>query len=59
MTVWSDGQLNMRRCSPTALALLNPSLTQLDIRRLIEARDALYNKNPQPTSGQQLLACRK
>ena len=56
LTVWSDGQLNIRRCSPMALALLNPSLTQLDIRRLIEARDALYNKNPQATSGQPLPA---
>ncbi len=51
LTLWTDGQLNIRRCSPSALALLNNStLTQLDIRRLIEARDALYQKNPPPPS---------
>ncbi len=52
LTLWSDGQLNIRRCSPAALALLNDStLTQLDIRRLIEARDALYSKSaPAPSA---------
>jgi hypothetical protein len=49
LTLWTDGQLNIRRCSPAVLNLLdNPPLTQLDIRRLIEARDALYSKKPPP-----------
>lgn len=56
LTLWSDGQLNIRRCSPTALALLNPSLTQLDVRRLIESRDTLFLKNPPPPPAQPLPA---
>ncbi|HEV8290470.1 MAG TPA: hypothetical protein VGP94_01040 [Tepidisphaeraceae bacterium] len=51
LTLWTDGQLNIRRCSPASLSLLNGSaLTQLDVRRLIEARDTLYSKNPPPPS---------
>jgi hypothetical protein len=57
LTLWTDGQLNIRRCSPAAVALLdNSTLTQLDIRRLIEARDALYSKNPPPPSAAPLPA---
>jgi len=57
LTLWTDGQLNIRRCSSSALALLNNStLTQLDIRRLIEARNALYSKNPSPPSATPLPA---
>jgi len=49
LTLWTDGQLNIRRCSPASLSLLDGSLlTQLDIRRLIEARNSLYSKNPPP-----------
>jgi len=57
LTLWTDGQLNIRRCASSALALLdNSTLTQLDIRRLIEARDALYSKNPPPPSATPLPA---
>jgi len=57
LTLWTDGQLNIRRCSPSALGLLNNStLTQLDIRRLIEARDTLFSKNPPPPSATPLPA---
>ena len=57
LTLWTDGQLNIHRCSPAALALLNNStLTQLDIRRLIDARDAIYSKSPPPPSATPLPA---
>ncbi|HEV8607956.1 MAG TPA: hypothetical protein VGQ99_21655 [Tepidisphaeraceae bacterium] len=49
LTFWTDGQMNIRRCSASSLALLNSSiLTQLDVRRLIEARNNLYLKNSSP-----------
>ena len=54
LTLWTDGQLNIRRCSAASLALLNPSLTQLDVRRLIEARDAIYSKTAPPPSATSL-----
>ena len=56
LTLWTDGQLNIRRCPPAALSLLNPSLTQLDVRRLIEARDAIYTKTAPPPSATPLPA---
>jgi hypothetical protein len=57
LTLWTDGQINIRRCSPASLSLFNSSLlTQLDIRRLIETRDTLYSKNPPPPSAQPLPA---
>lgn len=51
ITLWGDGRLNIRRASPAALSLLDsPPLTQIDVQRLIEARNKLYQPNARPDS---------
>jgi hypothetical protein len=47
VTLWGDGRLNIRRASGASLALMDsPPLTRIDVERLIEARNNMYDPRP-------------
>jgi hypothetical protein len=51
VTLWGDGRLNIRRASGASLALLDsPPLTRIDVERLIEARNKMYDPRPRLNS---------
>ena len=49
ITLWGDGRINLRRASAAAVKLaLTPTLTSIEVNRLIEARSAPISNLPVP-----------